>query len=82
MNNYSKLIHSNVISLSDALIQNYKRLNLDEVNMTLLLHLNLQKINQNNFLSTSILADKMTVGEKEISERILFLLNQEFIELD
>lgn len=82
MNNYSKLIHSNVISLSDALIQNYKRLNLDEVNMTLLLHLNLQKINQNNFLSTSILADKMTVGEKEISERILFLLNQEFIELE
>lgn len=82
MNNYSKLIHSNVISLNDVLIQNYKRLGLDEVNMTLLLHLNLQKNNQNNFLSTSILADKMTISEEKISERILFLLNQEFIELE
>ncbi len=82
MNNYSKLIHSNVISLNDALIQNYKRLGLDEVNMTLLLHLNFQKINQNNFLSTSVLANKMTISEEEISERILFLLNQEYIELE
>lgn len=82
MNNYSKLIHSNVISLNDVLIQNYKRLGLDEVNMTLLLHLNFQKNNQNNFLSTSILADKMTISEEKISERILFLLNQEFIELE
>ena len=82
MNNYSKLIHSNVISLNDALIQNYKRLGLDEVNMTLLLHLNFQKNNQNNFLSTSILVDKMTISEEKISERILFLLNQEFIELE
>ncbi len=82
MNNYSKLIHSNVISLNDVLIQNYKRLGLDEVNMTLLLQLNFQKNNQNNFLSTSILADKMTISEEKISERILFLLNQEFIELE
>ncbi len=82
MNNYSKLIHSNVISLNDALIQNYKRLGLDEVNMTLLLHLNFQKINQNNFLSTNVLANKMTISEEEISERILFLLNQEYIELE
>ena len=82
MNNYSKLIHSNVISLNDVLIQNYKRLGLDEVNMTLLLHLNFQKNNQNNFLSTSILADKMAISEEKISERILFLLNQEFIELE
>lgn len=82
MNNYSKLIHSNVISLNDALIQNYKRLGLDEVNMTLLLHLNFQKNNQNNFLSTSILVNKMTISEEKISERILFLLNQEFIELE
>ena len=50
--------------------------------MTLLLHLNFQKNNQNNFLSTSILADKMTISEEKISERILFLLNQEFIELE
>jgi DNA replication protein len=81
MNNYSKLIHSNVISLNDALIQNYKRLNLDEVNMTLLLHLNYQKNNQNNFLSTSILASKMTITEEEISRRILDLLTHGFIEL-
>ena len=82
MNNYSKLIHSNVISLNDALIQNYKKIGLDEVNMTLLLHLNFQKINQNNFLSTNVLANKMTISEEEISERILFLLNQEYIELE
>lgn len=81
MNNYSKLIHSNVISLNDALIQNYKRLNLDEINMIVLLHLNYQKNNQNNFLSTSILASKMTISEEEISKRILDLLTLGFIEL-
>lgn len=81
MNNYSKLIHSNVISLNDALIQNYKKIGLDEVNMTLLLLLNFQKNNQDNFLSTASLTMKMTISENEISERILSLLNQGFIEL-
>lgn len=81
MNNYSKLIQANVISLNDALIQNYKKLKLDEVNMTLLLLLNFQKNSQDNFLSTSLLASKMTLTENEISERILNLLNQGFIEL-
>lgn len=81
MNNYGKLIHSNVISLSDVLIQNYKCLGLDEINMTLLLILNLQRNNQDNFLSTTALAEKMTITEKELSERILFLLQHGFIEL-
>ena len=81
MNSYSKLIHSNVISLNDALIQNYKKINLDEINMTLLLHLNYQNKTQNNFLSTSILASKMTISEEDISKRILDLLTLGFIEL-
>ncbi len=81
MNNYVKLIHSNVISLSDVLIQNYKRLGLDEINMTLLLILNLQRNSQDNFLSTTVLEEKMTISEKELSERILELLQQGFIEL-
>lgn len=81
MNNYVKLIHSNVISLSDVLIQNYKRLGLDEINMTLLLILNLQRNSQDNFLSTTVLEEKMTISEKELSERILELLQQGFVEL-
>lgn len=81
MNNYGKLIHSNVISLNDILIQNYKRLGLDEINMTLLLILNFQKNNQDNFLSINALSEQMTISEKDISERILSLLQQNFIEL-
>lgn len=81
MNNYSKLIHSNVISLNEALIQNYKNLGLDEVNMTLLLLLNFQKTHQSDFLSTSNLAEKMTISENDISERILSLLQNGYIEL-
>lgn len=81
MNNYSKLLHSNVISLGDVLIENYKCLGLDETHVTLLLLLNLQKNQKDNFLSTSVLAEKMTIGEKELSERILFLLQENFIEL-
>ena len=81
MNNYSKLLHSNVISLGDVLIENYKVLGLDETHVTLLLLLNLQKNQKDNFLSTNVLAEKMTIGEKEISERILFLLQKNFIEL-
>lgn len=81
MNNYSKLIRSNVISLNEVLIQNYKTLGLDEVNMTILVLLNLQKLNQDNSLSTNLLAEKMTISENEISERILCLLQKGYIEL-
>ncbi|MBQ8293511.1 MAG: DnaD domain protein [Bacilli bacterium] len=82
MNNYSKLIRSNVISLNEALIQNYKSLGLDEINMTLLLLLNFQKIHQDDLLSTSNLALKMTLDENEISKRILDLLQKGYIELN
>ena len=81
MNNYSRLIRSNVISLNEALIQNYKSLDLDEVNMTLLLLLNLQKTHQDDLLSTSNLALKMTLSENEISKRILELLQKGYVEL-
>ncbi len=82
MNKYSKLIEANVISLSEVLIQNYKQLGLDEINMTILLLLNLQRVNQNDFLSISMLAEKMTLDETEISKRILNLLQMGYLELN
>ena len=81
MNNYSKLIRSNVISLNEVLIQNYKNIRLDEIDMTILVLLNLQKLNQDNALSTNSLAEKMTLNENEISERILSLLQKGYLEL-
>lgn len=81
MNNYSKLIRSNVISLNEVLIQNYKNIGLDEIDMTILVLLNLQKLNQDNALSTNSLAEKMTLNENEISERILSLLQKGYLEL-
>ena len=81
MNNYSKLIRSNVISLNEVLIQNYKNIGLDEIDMTILVLLNLQKLNQDNALSTNSLAGKMTLNENEISERILSLLQKGYLEL-
>ena len=81
MNNYSKLIRSNVISLNEVLIQNYKNIGLDEIDMTILVLLNFQKLNQDNALSTNSLAEKMTLNENEISERILSLLQKGYLEL-
>lgn len=81
MNNYSKLIRSNVISLNEVLIQNYKNIGLDEIDTTILVLLNLQKLNQDNALSTNSLAEKMTLNENEISERILSLLQKGYLEL-
>ena len=81
MNNYSKLIHSNVISLNEVLIQNYKSIGLDEIDMTILVLLNLQKLAQNDVLSIEKLSMKMTISESEISERILSLIQIGHLEL-
>ena len=81
MNNYSKLIHSNVISLNEVLIQNYKSIGLDEIDMTILVLLNLQKLAQNDVLSIEKLSMKMTISESEISERILSLIQRGYLEL-
>ena len=81
MNNYSKLIRSNVISLNEVLIQNYKNIGLDEVDMTILVLLNLQKLVQDDVLSIEKLTSKMTINENEISERILSLIQKGYLEL-
>ena len=81
MNNYSKLIRSNVISLNEVLIQNYKNIGLDEIDMTILVLLNLQKLVQDDVLSIEKLTSKMTINENEVSERILSLIQKGYLEL-
>ena len=81
MNNLSKLIKSKVISFTELLIEAYKQLGLDEQDAMILIHLHNQLLNNNNVLSISVLEQKLTLSESEISNRVLLLVQKGFLEL-
>ncbi|NLZ84359.1 MAG: hypothetical protein GX919_01405 [Acholeplasmataceae bacterium] len=80
MNNYSKLIKANLISFNTALLTNYKKLGLDEIDAIIILHLYHQKRDRDDFLSIRSLRLKMTIDQKRLSERIYKLVERGFIE--
>lgn len=81
MNNFSKLIKSRIISFNDAMIDSYKELLLDETDAMILIHLHSQLGNNNNILSITNLANKMSINENELSNRVLSLVQKDFLEL-
>ncbi len=81
MNNFSKLIKSKVISFSEVLIESYKQLGLDEADAMILIHLHNQLLNNNNLLSITNLAAKVTLSENDLSTRVLLLVQKGFLEL-
>ena len=81
MNNFSKLIKSKVISFNEVLIESYKQLGLDEADTMILIHLHNQLLNNNNLLSITNLAAKVTLSENDLSTRVLLLVQKGFIEL-
>lgn len=81
MNNFSKLIKSKVISFNEVIIESYKQLGLDEADTMILIHLNNQLLNNNNLLSITNLATKVTLSENDLSSRVLLLVQKGFLEL-
>ena len=81
MNNFSKLIKSKVISFNEVLIESYKQLGLDEADTMILIHLHNQLLNNNNLLSITNLAAKVTLSENDLSTRVLLLVQKGFLEL-
>lgn len=81
MNNFGKLIKANLISFNTALLTNYKKLGLDEIDAIIILHLFQQKRDRDDFLSIRSLRLKMTIEQNKLSERIFKLVEQGFIEL-
>lgn len=81
MNNFSKLIKSKVISFNEVIIESYKQLGLDEADTMILIHLHNQLLNNNNLLSITNLATKVTLSENDLSSRVLLLVQKGFLEL-
>ncbi len=81
MNNYSKLIQSNLISFKDALLENYKQIGLNEVETIIIMHLYDDKSKNNEMLSVSSLKQKMTISESILSKMIVNLVEKGMIEL-
>lgn len=81
MNNYSKLIQSNLISFKDALLENYKVIGLNEVETIIVMHLYDEKTKNIETLSISTLKDKMTISESVLSKMIVNLVEKGMIEL-
>lgn len=81
MNSYGKMIQANMISFNNALLTNYRKIGLDEVDMVIISLLYNQKVHRNDFLSIRSLKRKMTIDEKTLSERIYRLVETGYVEL-
>ena len=66
MNNYSKLINSHMISFKEALVKNFKKINLNEVETMVIILLYEQK-KINNTLSIETLLEQVTLSEYDLS---------------
>lgn len=80
MNNYSKLIDSHMISFKEALVKNYKKIGLNEVETMVIILLYEQK-KQNNTLSIKSLLELVTLSENDLSSMIVDLVERDYIEL-
>ncbi len=80
MNNYSKLINSHMISFKEALVKNFKKINLNEIEAMVIILLYEQK-KINNTLSIESLLEQVTLSEYDLSSMIVNLVERGYIEL-
>lgn len=80
MNNYSKLIDSHMISFKEALVKNFKKIALNEVETMVIILLYEQK-KINNTLSIESLLEQVTLSEYDLSSMIVNLVERGYIEL-
>lgn len=80
MNNYSKLIDSHMISFKEALVKNFKKIGLNEIETMVIILLYEQK-KKSSLLSINSIQDLVTLSEHELSNMIVDLVERDFIEL-
>lgn len=80
MNNYSKLINSHMISFKEALVKNFKKIDLNELEAMVIILLYEQK-KINNTLSIESLLEQVTLSEYDLSSMIVNLVERGYIEL-
>lgn len=80
MNNYSKLIDSHMISFKEAIVKNYKKIGLNEVETMIIILLYEQK-KTNNTLFVPALLELVTLSEYDLSSMIVNLVERNYIEL-
>ena len=80
MNNYSKLINSHMISFKEALVKNFKKIDLNEIEAMVIILLYEQK-KINNTLSIESLLEQVTLSEYDLSSMIVNLVGRGYIEL-
>ena len=81
MNNYSKLIDSHMISFKEALVKNFKKIDLNEVETMIIILLYEQK-KSDNILSIEKLLNQVTLSEYDLSSMIVNLIERGYIELE
>lgn len=81
MNTIEKLLKSKVINFPEVLLQNYKRLSLDEVDSIILIKLYYLSENNIKFLDLDKLCMEMTISMDSLSIHVLELVKKGFIEL-
>ncbi|MCM1259943.1 MAG: hypothetical protein NC182_03275 [Prevotella sp.] len=77
----AKLIKAKTISFSEEILSHYKALHLTEVEAIVLIHLYRQLDANNNLLLIDHLVEKMTLGEEELSNLVIGLVQKGYIEL-
>ena len=82
MNAVARLIKAKTISFTEEIISNYKELKLTEQEVLILILLYRKLDKGDNVISISSLANKMTLVEDDIAEKVISLVNRGFIELE
>ncbi|MGM9858182.1 MAG: DnaD domain protein [Bacilli bacterium] len=72
----------NMIDFNDLLLEKYKKLGLNESEVTTLMVINKLINDGNDFITADLLSLKMTLSVKDIDNILVNLLNRKFIEYD
>lgn len=81
MNSIGKLIKAKTISFNEMLIRHYKKLGLNEQEAMIIMHLYIQQDEGDSLLSVSSLKTKTTLSDDELSNIVLKLVQEGYIEL-
>ncbi len=82
MTSVARLIKAKTISFTEEMITNYKKLQLNETELIVLILLYRRLDEQNNILSISDLTSQMTLNEEQISNLVINLVQKGFININ
>lgn len=81
MNSIAKLIKARSISFNEMMIRYYVKLNLNESEAMILMHLYIQQDEESSLLCPEVIKEKMSLNEQDLSNTILKLVQKGLIDL-